>query len=253
MPTIPKISKSTLKSSASVLLTTLVVYANLTTLEWLVHKYVMHGYDRINFPIVGRLIEHESSQHWAHHHEVNSDMSLDIEQKEDQRQGLFFKYQATVLFTVVLYVILTLQFRALNLGVGRRTTAAIGLFSTLTYSFLWNNFHALLHGADDIIIPSTVGVSNKYQNTIVRWVPKVWFEWMMYNHAQHHAVKGKSKGNYNIILPGFDYVAGTYNNPPCFDNTEFCKDSDLGACDKPKGCFRVEGTKLNVSFPASTS
>ena len=237
--------KSTL---LTILLATLVVYANLTTLEWLVHKYVMHGYDRINFPVVGRLVEYESSLHLAHHHEVNSDMSLDIEDKKDQHQGLFFKYKATALFTVVLYVLLTLQFRTLKLDVNPKVTAAIGLISTITYSFLWNNFHALLHGADDIIIPGTEGVSNKYQSTIVNWVPKVWFEWMMYNHAQHHAVKGRSKGNYNIILPGFDYVVGTYNVPPCFDNTEFCKDSDLGACDKPKGCFSVEGTKLKVAF-----
>ena len=76
----------------------------------------------------------------------------------------------------------------------------------------------------------------------------MWFDWMMLNHAQHHAVKGPSKGNYNIILPGFDYLMGTHNKPPCFDNTEFCEDSDLGACDKPKGCFSVEGTKLKVNF-----
>ena len=39
---------------------------------------------------------------------------------------------------------------------------------------------------------------------------------MMYNHAQHHAVKGTSKGTYKIVLPGFDYVVGA----PLFGNTE---------------------------------
>lgn len=232
----------------SILLTTLVVYANLTTLEWLVHKYVMHGYDRVNFPIVGKLIKNESEAHWEHHHEVNSDMSLDIEEKEQKHKGLFFRYKATVTFTAVLFVILNLQFKALKLNISHKATAAISVFSTITYSFLWNNFHALLHGADNIILSPTKGVPNNFQNKIVRWVPKTWFNWMMLNHAQHHAVKGRSKGNYNIILPGFDYVMGTYNRPPCFDNTEFCKDSDLGACDKPKGCFSVEDTKLQVNF-----
>lgn len=233
----------------TILLTTIVVYTNLTTLEWLVHKYVMHGYDRVNFPIVGRLIGHESDAHWEHHQEVKSDMGLDIQKKEEKHKGLFFRYKATIIFTFILFGILSLQFKLLKLNISQKTTVAISFFSTITYSFLWNNFHALLHGADDIILPGTVGVSNKYQNNVVHFVPRFWFNWMMLNHAQHHAVKGRSKGNYNIILPGFDYLMGTYNQPPCFDNTEFCKDSDLGACDKPKGCFKVKDTKLQVTFP----
>lgn len=233
---------------ANIFLATLVVYTNLTTMEWLVHKYVMHGYDRVNFPVFGTLIENESEAHWEHHHEVNSDLSLDIGDKEQKHKGLFFQYKATVSFTIILFLILSLQFKALKLNIGHKTTGAISLFSTVTYSFLWNNFHALLHGADEIILPGTRGVSNKYQNTVLNWVPRFWFEWMMLNHAQHHAVKGRSKGNYNIILPGFDYVMGTYNNPPCFDNSKFCEDSDITACDKPKGCFKVDGTKLRVAF-----
>lgn len=237
------------KGFVSVLLTVVVVYSNLTTLEWLVHKYVMHAYDRPNFPILGPLIESESVSHWDHHHEVKSDMSLAVDEKEDKHVGLFFHYRATFIFSGVLFVLLFLQFRMLRLRVDCRLTCAIGVLSTVVYSFLWNNFHALLHGTDTIILPKTSGVPNTYQNTIVQWIPRSWFNWMMLNHAQHHAVKGPSKGNYNIILPGFDYVMRTHNNPPCFDNTKFCEDSDIGACDKPKGCFRVDGTKLLVKFP----
>ena len=237
------------KNIQSILLTILVVYANLTTLEWLVHKYVMHGYDRNSLPLIGRLIRNESQAHWEHHREVKSDMSLNIEKKENKHKGLFFRYGATTIFTVILFGILSLQFKALKLNITKKVTCGISLFSTITYSFLWNNFHALLHGADDIFLPVTKGVSNKYQSSVVQWVPRIWFEWMMLNHAQHHAVKGRSKGNYNIILPGCDFIMGTYNPPPCFDNTDFCEDSDLGACDRPKGCFNVEETKLHVTFP----
>lgn len=227
--------------------TALVVYGNLTAMEWLVHKYVMHGYDRVNFPVVGGLIQNESFAHLAHHQEVMSDMTLDISGKDNKHKGLFFQYEATFLFTVVLYVILSLQFKVVGLTIKPITTIGISIASTIGYSFLWNNFHSLLHGESDIIISATQGVTNRYQNSVVSWVPKIWFEWMMYNHAQHHAVKGVSKGNYNIILPGFDYIMGTYNKPPCFDNTEFCKGSDLKACEKPKGCFSVHGTKLKVT------
>lgn len=31
------------------------------------------------------------------------------------------------------------------------------------------------------------------------------YEWLLKNHTLHHLQKGENKGNYNIILPGFDY------------------------------------------------
>ena len=37
----------------------------------------------------------------------------------------------------------------------------------------------------------------------------------------HHYNKGKNKVNYNIILPGVDYLMGTYKST--VDNREFCK------------------------------
>lgn len=171
-----------------------IVYANLTSMEWFVHKYVMHGYDRVNVPIVGRLINGESQSHWAHHHEVMSDMSLDIENKDDKHKGLFFHHDATFLFTVVLFVLLTLQFKLFRVKMKPHITLATVLICTVGYSFLWNNFHSLLHGADDIILSGTDGVTNRYQNKIVPWVPRIWIQWMMLNHAQHHAVKGNQRG-----------------------------------------------------------
>ena len=233
-----------------ILLAVAVVYFNLTSMEWFVHKYVMHGYDRNPFPIIGTLIENESSSHLAHHHEVLSDMSLDIKDKDDEEKGkgLFFHHEATILFTVVLYVLLTLQFRLFKIHSTPKIMFIISLASTIGYSFLWNNFHSLMHGEHEIIIPGTEGVTNRYQNYVTPIIPNIWFRYMLLNHSVHHAVKGKSKGNYNIILPGFDHIMGTYNKPPCFDNTTFCEGSDLKSCDKPKGCFNVQNKKLNVTF-----
>ena len=228
-----------------------IVYIDLTAMEWLVHKYVMHAYDRPGLPLVGALVEKESSQHWAHHREVLSDMTLDIETKKDKHQGLFFRRKATTFFTLVIFALLTLQFKLLKVHSSAAITALISLVSTVGYSFLWNNFHALLHGESDIIISGTDGVTNRYQKYVLPFVPGRWFEWMAYNHAMHHAVKGTSKGNYNIILPGFDYVMGTYNHPPCFDNTDFCKDEDLKACDKPKGCFKIDDKRLGIYYPST--
>lgn len=224
----------------------LVVYANLTTMEWLIHKYVMHGYDRPNFPLVGRLVESQSRKHWAHHHEVNSDMSLEINNKELKHEGHFFQFDSTIIFTVVLFVLLLGQFRVLALEVKPATTAIVSVASTLFYSFLWNNFHALLHGADDVYLPAKNGVPNTYQTSVVHFFPKFWLDWMMLNHAQHHAVKGVSKGNFNRILPGFDYLVGTHTTGSCFDNT--ARVPALALVTSPKGASPWKAPSSESSF-----
>ena len=51
----------------------------------------------------------------------------------------------------------------------------------------------------------------------------------------HHLVKGQNKGNYNIILPGGDYLLGTYNS--CVDNIDYCKNPNkihIDFCNKEK-------------------
>lgn len=244
------LSPSDNKGVKAIILLTM-AYLNLTTLEWMVHKYVMHGYERENVPVIGSIVAKESRAHWKHHRQVLSDMRLDIEDESNKHEGLFFQYHATFLFTTILFLLFTAETRLFRIPVGLKTILIMSVVSTVGYSFLWNNFHSMLHGADNIFIPGKRGVPNWYQEDVINWIPSIWFEWMMLNHAQHHAVKGPSKGNYNIILPGFDYVMGTYNSPPCFDNTSFCKDDDsnLKACDKPRGCFSVRGSKkLDVKF-----
>lgn len=224
-----------------------IVYLNLTAMEWFVHRYVMHAYDRPKIPILGRVIQKESDSHWEHHRSVRSDMSLDLESKTNVHAGLFFHYNVAFMFTIILGVLLSIQFKVFKLEMKPRNVILLSFFITMSYSFLWNCTHARLHNEHDIIISGYDGVTNRYQDVVVNFIPKVWFDWMMVNHSMHHAVKGKSKGNYNIILPGFDHLMGTYHSN-CFDNTEFCKNSDLTSCDKPKGCFDVNGTKLHVTF-----
>ena len=47
----------------------------------------------------------------------------------------------------------------------------------------------------------------------------------------HHYNKGKNKCNFNIILPGIDFLFGTYKG--CVDNKEYCK-KNINLNDKEK-------------------
>ena len=59
------------------------------------------------------------------------------------------------------------------------------------------------------------------------------------NHAIHHLQKGE-KGNFNIILPGADFIFNTYKGK-CYDNSNYCKDSNderiCGNDKKKRMCF----------------
>ena len=58
------------------------------------------------------------------------------------------------------------------------------------------------------------------------------YRWLWINHALNHMQKYE-KGNYNIILPGFDYLADTYYSR-CYNNNKYCKDNkqDRRVCKK---------------------
>jgi hypothetical protein len=35
------------------------------------------------------------------------------------------------------------------------------------------------------------------------------YDWFKANHTMHHLRKGDEKGNYNVTLPGADWILGT--------------------------------------------
>ena len=52
------------------------------------------------------------------------------------------------------------------------------------------------------------------------------------------------KCNYNIVLPGMDYIMGTYKN--CVDNTEFCKKHKFDSKKNKNLCKKQEN---NIKLP----
>jgi hypothetical protein len=41
------------------------------------------------------------------------------------------------------------------------------------------------------------------------WKRVFFYSWLKRNHEKHHRVKGDGKGNYNVTLPGGDWILGT--------------------------------------------
>ena len=96
----------------------------------------------------------------------------------------------------------------------------ISIIIAILYFALWNTIHPEMHLIEDEIpwikgIPSQKKYFN-FDNFIYKWLLK--------NHTLHHLQKN-NKGNFNIILPGFDYIFNTYYEK-CYDNTDYCLDNE---------------------------
>ena len=184
-------------------------YFIITFLEWFIHKHIMHGDERTlrNVPFVGKFLYKTALNHKNHHEEVDNKMKL---AKEYSFGSLYFKWGELGIFYVLFASLLFLFLGPLNL-----VFVMIYSFVVISiYVFLWNTWHIDMHDVDDVVDIKT-GIPNF--SKAISYGPI--YRWLWKNHAIHHMQK-LDKCNFNIIVPGFDFIMQTYNN--AFDNRQFC-------------------------------
>lgn len=195
--------------------------------EWFLHKEIMHGNPEKlrKIPFLGSKLATTARSHIEHHSEVNMDMKL---QNPVLSRKLYFAWDVSIYFSIVLFIFgLPIQKRFKILY----KNYMIYVFSlSLIYCFLWNNLHVDMHGVKDSIdfkngVPNSRGALSKG--------PLYNYLWKY--HAIHHFQKGNAKGNFNIVLPGFDFLFGTFNHN-CYNNTEYCKTHSDTRCQVLKNC-----------------
>lgn len=171
----------------------LVLYIVFTTSEWMVHRYMMHGDENRN-PI--------SRDHWKHHRNVQKDMSL-----ENEIEGLYFYWPQTLLIFLIALVeafLVRFAFHALfSVTINLLVVILVVVVITLYQSSFWNTIHPDIHHAP---------MHADWKHGVLGW--KGWkrvffYSWLKRNHEKHHRVKGDGKGNYNVTLPGGDWILGT--------------------------------------------
>lgn len=186
----------------------IIIYLNLSAIEYVSHRWVMHSHKDKTPVLLWNIFGKEATDHQLHHTSVKSDMTLDLSSLEDEKSGLFFHYEGTFLYFIVFYILFTIQFKALKINMRSIHKISMVLVIVFLYSMLSNSIHLEMHEEHNVILPSTQGVSNSYQNTIVKFIPAFWMEYIVENHNNHH--RYKSTTNFNFILPFFDHVMGTY-------------------------------------------
>ena len=189
------------------------VYIVISFFEWYIHKNLMHKGDKNMFiSLIDKLYffvykQYHRTNHIEHHSKTKN--SGEVENNE----ALFFaKFHKFLLPfpTIILLILLNKIFLNYTFTFKNLIYFFILIFFiSWLYEILWNKIHPTIHRWDKYYKKDGIFENNPYYKFLEKY------------HMIHHFNKGDKKTNYNIVLPLFDYIMGTYKN--CVDNTDFCK------------------------------
>jgi hypothetical protein len=177
--------------------------------EYLVHRYVMHS-AKSDYNII-------ANDHWNHHEHTTETMELRTSDKynaiENKYMGLYFTWSYTIMVFVVGLAegaLLAMVLQGSNIYIsGGFVVSSVVLFSGYQSSF-WNTLHPEIHGIVENIslydgIPGWHGWKRMFSMVYIDGDLTL-YQWFIRNHTLHHLRKGVNKGNYNVTLPGADWI-----------------------------------------------
>lgn len=184
-------------------------------MEWYIHKYMLHDENNKITKKINSFISDIYSKihgveqpdiHINHHSITNNDNK--VYSKDD---GMLYSGYNIVFTTILGFLIYFVLSKIINHKHEKNEYVLIfisWIFISSSYYFVWNILHPTYH---------EYRYSKNYEmikdNPIYKYLEKY--------HMIHHFNKGSNKCNFNILLPGIDYLFGTYKG--CVDNSEFCK------------------------------
>lgn len=187
------------------------VYFMFSMTEWVVHKYIMHGdKDKISF----------ARDHITHHIHTLPDMKLTSSDSYgdsvDKYLGLYFIWHSSFVVFLVGCIECFILSYITGLDVSAFFIVSIVSLFCLYQSSFWNTIHPDIHEIPLNLswnegIPGWNGWNGWKQLFGIIMIDNMsLYEWLKANHRMHHVRKGVNKGNYNVTLPGADFIFGTY-------------------------------------------
>jgi hypothetical protein len=213
------------KRIGCIFLSLVYMYTVVSCLEWVFHKYVMHGEaDKLcKIPCIGQSLSILAHNHLSHHKGI--DMDMNMEHHDDLS---FFCWKGVIYLSIASFIMFTPVFQR---NILQNLSASIII--SLIFVYAWNNMHNDMHHSEGKIswdqgVPNNL--SKEYMHTEL-------FELLLKHHSIHHLQKGENY-NFNVICLGFDWLMGTKKNDNCFDNEVYCAKNDDTRCDfVRRGCL----------------
>jgi len=204
------------------------LYIIITFTEWYIHKNIMHKSNGLISKYLQKIHVDiykysPSDKHENHHKLVENDGSV------YDGDGLLFLKMDSILSILIIFILYFFMSKILIRGLTKNHYITIFITVTIIailYHILWNTLHPRYHRFNNYYNENGI-IENSF---IYKYLEKY--------HMIHHLNKGDKKCNFNIILPGADFIMGTYRG--CVDNTKLCNSSnkltmkEIDLCSKQK-------------------
>ena len=173
-----------------------------TNIEYLLHRFIMHN-DSYYY---GKF-------HTTHHKHTDDKMNLiDKNTKEYQDIGktenLIIDINEVLTVTIGTYLFVYIFYIFYPIKINIYFMILLPLIYIIYTTIMWNSIHPYVHhkcGRDytSLSLPCNTTKDMVKKNPFVKW--------LVNNHKKHHIYKGDEKGNYNVTIPGADFLYNTYN------------------------------------------
>ena len=172
-------------------------YANYSFFEYVFHRWCMHAK---HGTLADRVFARWNRLHVQHHLDTHDDMTME---DDYNWKGIRFNYLTTKLSMAISCLFSVTAVAAFDLRLPFWPTPIAAALVSLYHGVLWNRLHTDSHDLEATLtwtdgLPYFKGVpcGNRYAR------------WLLTNHIGHHNIRGT--GNYNIVFPGPDHLAGTF-------------------------------------------
>jgi len=162
-----------------------------------------------------------SDNHWNHHTHTLDDMQLKNSDQYNSHLNKYLGLYFTWTYTIIVFFVGLIEGFILYSGLTFLFDMDISTLSVFIWVFLfciyqssfWNTIHPDIHGINETIswwegIPGSFGWVLLF-SSIYLDKRTTMYDWLKKNHTMHHLRKGDTKGNYNVTLPGADWILGT--------------------------------------------
>jgi hypothetical protein len=174
-------------------------------------------------------------------------------------------FNPNTIMLISLLIIILLKIRSvipqLNNVISVNMSVIIILLSVILYVWSWNSIHTRYHNRKvkliDQIKYSLIPFFDPDTNSYI-------YKYLFRYHTLHHLNKGESKGNYNTVLPLFDFIFNKYT-PKVDNRLHFSKNKpktkqeewlyqyqvfDIRILENNKIEYQLENTDEWLTFPS---
>lgn len=207
------------------------IYIILTFTEWFIHKNVMHKSDNKIGKIMNEFYylihkEYHSKSHINHHSIMDPNGKI-----LEEDSGMYFNFYSSLFLIPITFITYLIISGLINKHTYNEYIIIFIVLSILSLSYykIWNIIHPKYHRYND-----TYNKNNFIENNFI-------YKYLEKYHMIHHLNKGDNKCNFNIIVPGADFIMGTYKG--CVSNKKYCENNNYLSDNDKKLCLQELSNK----------